>query len=45
MEKIGVLLVSYGSRAASIADALCRSEKYSVEIFDADKQKNPFWKA
>ena len=42
MEKIGVLLVSYGSRAASIADALCRSEDYKVEIFDADKQKNPF---
>ncbi len=42
MEKIGVLLVSYGSRAASIADALCRSEKYNVEIFDADKQRNPF---
>jgi phosphoribosylamine--glycine ligase len=42
MEKVGVLLVSYGSRAASIADALCRSKKYKVEIFDADKQKNPF---
>ena len=42
MEKIGVLLVSYGSRAASFADALCRSENYKVEIFDADKQRNPF---
>ncbi|MEE8403704.1 MAG: hypothetical protein V3R93_08125 [Candidatus Hydrothermarchaeaceae archaeon] len=42
MEKVGVLLVSYGSRAASIADALCRSENYNVEIFDADKQRNPF---
>ncbi|MEE8401298.1 MAG: hypothetical protein V3R86_04020 [Candidatus Hydrothermarchaeaceae archaeon] len=42
MEKIGVLLVSYGSRAASIADALCRSKNYSVEIYDADKQKNPY---
>ena len=42
MEKIGVLLVSYGSRAASIADALCRSKNYRVKIFDADKQKNPF---
>lgn len=41
MEKVGVLLVSYGSRAASIADALCRSN-YRVKIFDADKQKNPF---
>ncbi|MFQ6135599.1 MAG: hypothetical protein ACE5PM_00260 [Candidatus Hydrothermarchaeales archaeon] len=42
MEKVGVLLVSYGSRAAAIADALYRSENYEVKIFDADKQKNPF---
>lgn len=42
MDKVGVLLVSYGSRAASIADALTRSENYEVEIYDADKQKNPF---
>ena len=42
MEKVGVLLVSYGSRAASLADALTRSENYNVEIYDADKQKNPF---
>jgi phosphoribosylamine--glycine ligase len=41
MEKVGVLLVSYGSRAASIADALCNSN-YKVDIYDADKQKNPF---
>ena len=40
--KIGVLLVSYGSRAACIADALVRSEGYKVEIYDADKQRNPF---
>ncbi len=42
MEKVGVLLVSYGSRASSIADALTRSRNYDVKIFDADKQKNPF---
>ncbi|MFQ5887230.1 MAG: hypothetical protein ACE5HY_00865 [Candidatus Hydrothermarchaeales archaeon] len=42
MEKVGVLLVSYGSRAASIADALTRSQNYDVKIFDADKQRNPF---
>lgn len=41
MEKVGVLLVSYGSRAASIADALTRSD-HEVAIFDADKQRNPF---
>jgi len=42
MEKVGVLLVSYGSRASSIADALTRSTNYDVEIYDADKQKNPY---
>ncbi len=42
MEKVGILLVSYGSREAAIADSLWRSEKYEVNIFDADKQKNPF---
>ncbi len=42
MERAGVLLVSYGSRAASIADALTRSGGYDVSIFDADKQRNPF---
>lgn len=42
MEKVGVLLVSYGSRASSIADALTRSTNYNVEIYDADKQKNPY---
>lgn len=42
MERVGILLVSYGSREASIADALVRSKKYRVEIFDADKQRNPF---
>ncbi|MDI6903010.1 MAG: hypothetical protein QMC77_04670 [Methanocellales archaeon] len=42
MEKVGILLVSYGSRAAAIADSLWRSENYEVDIFDADKQKNPF---
>jgi phosphoribosylamine--glycine ligase len=41
MERVGVLLISYGSRAACIADALCSSD-YKVEIFDADKQRNPF---
>ncbi|MEE8358441.1 MAG: hypothetical protein V3R82_03430 [Candidatus Hydrothermarchaeales archaeon] len=42
MENVGVLLISYGSRASSIADALTRSNNYDVKIFDADKQKNPF---
>ncbi|MFH0896713.1 MAG: hypothetical protein V1850_01520 [Candidatus Bathyarchaeota archaeon] len=42
MERIGVLVVSYGSREAAIVDALSRSEKYSVDIYVADRHKNPF---
>lgn len=41
MEKIGILVVSYGSRAASMVDAFCRSS-YDVKLYIADKQKNPF---
>ena len=42
MEKIGVLVVSYGSREAAIIDALARSQNYRTEIYVVDKQKNPF---
>jgi len=42
MERVGVLVVSYGSRAVSMVDAFCRSENYKAEIFVADKQRNPF---
>ena len=42
MERIGILVVSYGSRGAAIIDALYRSEKFEVDIFVVDKQKNPF---
>jgi phosphoribosylamine--glycine ligase len=42
MEKIGVLLVSYGAREVAMADALLRSKKYLVELYIADKQRNPF---
>jgi phosphoribosylamine--glycine ligase len=42
MEKIGVLVVSYGSREAAIVDAFARSQMYKVEIYIADKQRNPF---
>ncbi len=42
MEKIGVLLVSYGAREVAMADALLRSKNYQVELFIADKQRNPF---
>ncbi len=42
MDKVGILVVSYGSRAASIVDAFSRSENYAAEIYVVDKQKNPF---
>jgi phosphoribosylamine--glycine ligase len=42
MEKIGVLVVSYGAREASMVDAFSRSKDYKVDIYVADKQLNPF---
>ena len=42
MESVGILVVSYGSRAASFVDAFSRSDNYKVNLFIADKQKNPF---
>jgi phosphoribosylamine---glycine ligase len=42
MEKIGVLVVSYGAREAAMVDALSRSPNYKVELYIADKQRNPF---
>jgi phosphoribosylamine--glycine ligase len=42
MERIGILVVSYGSRAAAMVDAFYRSQEYDVELFIADKQRNPF---
>jgi phosphoribosylamine---glycine ligase len=42
LEKIGVLLVSYGAREVAMADSLLRSKKYQVQLYVADKQRNPF---
>jgi len=42
MEKVGILVVSYGSRETAIVDALKRSQNYAVELYVADKQRNPF---
>lgn len=42
MEKVGVLVISYGARAAAMIDAFACSQNYNVEIFVADKQRNPF---
>jgi phosphoribosylamine---glycine ligase len=42
MEKIGILVVSYGAREAAMVEALSRSPNYKVELYIADKQCNPF---
>ncbi len=42
MEKVGILVVSYGSREAAMIDAFTRSPNYKTEIYVVDKQKNPF---
>jgi len=42
MERVGVLVVSYGSREAAMIDAFARSSSYKTEIYVVDKQKNPF---
>jgi phosphoribosylamine--glycine ligase len=42
MQRVGILIVSYGSREAAIADALNRSPTYKTELYIVDKQKNPF---
>ncbi len=42
MEKVGILVVSYGARAVAVVDAFTRSLNYDVEIYVADKQQNPF---
>ena len=42
MEKVGVLVISYGSREAAIIDLFSRSQDYKTEIYVVDKQRNPF---
>lgn len=42
MEKVGILVVSYGARAVAMVDAFKRSTNYDVELYVVDKQRNPF---
>lgn len=42
MEKVGILVVAYGSREAAMIDAFTRTTNYKTQIYVADKQKNPF---
>ena len=39
MEKVGILVVSYGSREAAIIDLFTRSQDYRTEIYVVDKRK------
>jgi phosphoribosylamine--glycine ligase len=41
MEKVGVLVVSYGARETAMVDAFARSPNHKVELYIADKQRNP----
>ena len=42
MERVGILVVAYGSRETAIVDVFSRSANYKVELYVADKQRNPF---
>jgi len=42
MQKVGVLVVSYGARETAMVDAFARSPNYKVELYIVDKQRNPF---
>jgi phosphoribosylamine--glycine ligase len=42
MEKVGVLVISYGARETAMVDAFARSPNHKVELYIADKQRNPF---
>lgn len=39
---MGILVVSYGARAAAMIDAFQRSNQYETDLYVADKQRNPF---
>ena len=41
MERIGIFVVSYGARCAAIAHTLSKSQNYKVDLYIADKQRNP----
>ncbi|MEM1586329.1 MAG: hypothetical protein QXX99_03230 [Candidatus Bathyarchaeia archaeon] len=42
MERVGILVVSYGSREAAMIDAFMKSREYKVDLYVADRQRNPF---
>lgn len=42
MERVGILIVAYGSREVAMVDAFSRSNSYGVEFYIVDRQRNPF---
>jgi len=42
VERVGILVVAYGSRASAVIDALSRSDNYDTHFYVADRQHNPF---
>jgi phosphoribosylamine--glycine ligase len=42
MERIGILVISYGARGAAMIDAFSRSQNYQTDIYVVDRQRNPF---
>ncbi|MEM2454746.1 MAG: hypothetical protein QXN21_02235 [Candidatus Bathyarchaeia archaeon] len=42
MERVGILIVSYGSREAAMVDVFLRTREYKVDLYIVDRQKNPF---
>jgi phosphoribosylamine--glycine ligase len=42
MEKVGILVVSYGARETAMIDAFSKSTEYNAQLYVADKQQNPF---
>ena len=42
MESVGILVVAYGARETAVVDVFSRSSNYKVELYVADKQRNPF---
>ena len=41
MEKVGILVVSYGARAVAMVDAFVRSPNYNVKIYVQTSRKIP----
>jgi len=42
MDRVGILVVAYGSRETAMIDAFSRSREYKAELYVADKQRNLF---